>query len=370
MASLLLVALAALPQDVKSESVEPPLETAARELVEQFVEDKPYLAVSVGITVDGKKIDFGVGKVEGQAPNASTLYEIGSVTKVFTGTLLADSALRKKVRIDDPVQKYLPDDLRVPARDGCQIGLGHLATHTSSLPVQPPTLPLLATLNGTRSNPYSKFDLKKLSKSLGSLKLGRPIGSKHAYSNLGVGLLGHALAEANGCETFEEALRQRILEPLEMQDTSIRLTDERRARMAPGHTASGEVTSTWDFACLSACGGIRSNVADMLVFAEASMANDGPLKGAFSQAKQTWRYVDSSGRTCAGLCWMRMRTPRIKGDVWWHNGGTGGYRSFFGTIPGKKIAVVVLSNSAGSVDKLALDVLQVLSPGAAASSGK
>lgn len=334
------------------------------ELAEGFLEKKPAMAVSVGVIQSGKRWTFAVGSLPDGDPDADTLYEIGSITKTMTGTLLAGSVLRGTVRLDEPLQDRLPQSVVLPKRDGREISLLHVATHTSSLPVQPPWLPLTAIASGTETNPYSKFDFKQLAKSLRNMTLPRPIGARFEYSNLGVGLLGHALASAESAEGYEELLRARVLDPLGMSSTAIRLSPELEPRMAQGHNLLGLRASNWDFACLEACGGVRSSANDMLRFAAASMADEETdLSRAFQFAKQPWRFNDRRGNDCIGLCWLLKRDKSIAGDVWWHNGGTGGFRSYLGTIPTRGIAVVILSNSAHPVDGLAKDMLRVLSPG-------
>lgn len=177
-----------------------PDRAAVDELVKPFLKDKPYLGLVVGITRPTGHQVYGYGEVtlEGkkQVPDAATLFEIGSITKIFTGTLLADQVLGGVVRLDDPVQKYLAGDMVVPRRDDRDISLLHLATHTSSLPVQPPALGLIALVSKDPANPYAQFDEARLRQTLADVKLPRPIGSRFVYSNLGVGLLGHALAHA------------------------------------------------------------------------------------------------------------------------------------------------------------------------------
>jgi CubicO group peptidase (beta-lactamase class C family) len=244
---------------------------AIDDLAKPFLKDKPYLGLVVGITrPEGHQV-FGYGHVtlDGKecVPADDTLFEIGSITKVFTGTLLADRVLAGTMRLDDPVQKYLPDGLTVPRRDDRDITLLHLATHTSSLPVQPPMIGLLALVSKDPANPYAAFDRAKLRQTLADLKLARPIGSRFEYSNLGVGLLGHALAKTG---SYEDLLVQRIAGPLGLGDTRLHLSADQQKRFAPGHTEKGKPTSAWTFACLEACGGLRSTARDLLVFVDAA----------------------------------------------------------------------------------------------------
>src|SRR5205085_1258862 len=148
----------------------------------------------VGVLRDGKPHTFGFGTVflpRGEfTPDGTTVFEIGSVTKALTGVLLAESVRRGEVTLDAPAQKYLPPDLVLPKVGDAPITLGHLATHHSGLPVQPP---LIALTTKAPANPYSDFDRKQLAAVLAELKPTNPPGKAHKYSNLGAGLVGHAL---------------------------------------------------------------------------------------------------------------------------------------------------------------------------------
>lgn len=344
-----------------------------------FLKDKPHVGLVIGVSGPKGRVVRGHGKVtldgKAQVPDGQTLYEIGSITKAFTGTLLADRVLAGEVALDAPVRGRLPKSWRLPARDGREITFLHLATHTSSLPVQPPLIGLLALKGKDPLDPYGSFEPVNLERTLTGLTISRPIGSKYEYSNLGVGLLGHALAgedeRGNVRGRYEALLIERVLRPLHLDQTRITLDDARRKRLAPGHNAAGKPTSGWTFACLEACGGLRSNADDLLTFAESAMGSrevPPPLKDAFRLATEPWREIPQRERF-VGLCWMRQPlfaaarsgpAPRL---MIWHNGGTGGYRSFLGFVPETKTAVVALANTSQSVDALAIEVLQGLQSG-------
>jgi CubicO group peptidase (beta-lactamase class C family) len=333
------------------------------EAVKAFLEKRTHVTLAVGVITPGGKREFGFGtfKLDGQdrRPDEHTLYEIGSITKVFTGTLLAQLVLEKKIKLDDPVQPWLPANWKLPRRDDRDITFLHLATHTSGLPVQPPGLVLFTLLAGTEDDPYANFDRPAVAQTLGAIRLRRPIGSKYEYSNLGVGLLGHALARVDGADSYEALLAKRILRPLGMGESAIRLSEEQKKKLAPGHDDSGEPASGWTFASLEACGGLRSNVRDMLRFVEAAMAKtDTPLKPAFAFAQQPWREQAVKGAE-VGLCWASSHSRR--GLLLWHNGGTGGYASYMGFRPTTGIGVVVLCSGAErAVDNLGLTILEAL----------
>jgi CubicO group peptidase (beta-lactamase class C family) len=342
--------------------------SAVDALVKPFLEDKPYLGLVVGTTgPEGHRV-YGYGKVtldgKEQIPAGDTFFEIGSITKAFTGTLLADQVLAGKVRVDDPAQKYLPD-LTLPRRDDRDITLLHLATHTSSLPVQPPLIGLFALTTKNPGDPYAEFDRARLKTTLDHIQLYRPIGSRFEYSNLGVGILGHALVGAAKSTSYEDLLIQRILGPLSLGDTRIHLSAAQTKRLAPGRTDKGKPTSNWTFACLEGCGGIRSTADDLLTFADASLGRrKTPLERAFHMAHEAWRELPHKG-DFIGFCWIRQESSKGGGVTVWHNGGTGGYRTFLGLKPRSGVGVVVLSNSPHSVDALGTAILDHLDKAAA-----
>src|ERR1700728_3129984 len=162
--------------------------------------------------------------------DGDTLFEIGSITKVFTALLAADMAQRDELRLDDPIAKYLPTNVKVPERHGRQITLIDLATHTSGLPRMPenfhPKDP---------NNPYADYSVDALYSFLSSYELRRDIGAKYVYSNLGFGLLGLGLAQRAGTD-YEQLVVTRICNPLGMESTRITLSQPLRQRFAAGHS--------------------------------------------------------------------------------------------------------------------------------------
>jgi CubicO group peptidase (beta-lactamase class C family) len=334
--------------------------TIVDRVVEPFLKDKPHAGLVVGVIKGDARHVYCYGKVtlggKEQAPAGDTLFEIGSITKVFTGTLLAELVRAGTVRLDDPAQKHLGDLVVLPRRDDRDIALLHLATHSSSLPVQPLTA-LLATMKDPK-NPYGNLDIPHLRTALENIHLERAIGCDFEYSNLGVGLLGHALAQTAKAKSYEELLIDRMLKPLEMADTRIHLSESQRQRLAPGHDRRGKPTSPWDFACLEACGGLRSTANDMLTFLSANLGQrQTALLPAFRMAQQAWRDAGRKGEH-VGLCWIRQK----KGEhlFVWHNGGTGGYRSYMALLPDKNAAVLVLCNADNPVEAVGESILKRL----------
>jgi CubicO group peptidase (beta-lactamase class C family) len=277
------------------------------------------------------------------------VFEIGSVTKVFTSLVLAEMVKEGEVKLEDPVSKYLPAGVKVPGRKGKEITLVDLATHTSGLPRLPGNL---APADG--ENPYAGYTVERMYAFLSGYTLPRDIGVQYEYSNFGAGLLGHVLGLKAGMG-YEALVMRRICVPLEMKDTRITLSSDMTARMAPGHDEAGKVVENWDCPALAGCGALRSTANDLMTFVSASM---GVMKSDLRPAmefQQIARREADSADLHVGLGWHILGE---KGkEIVWHNGGTGGYRSFIGFNKKEKRGVVVLVNSANDIDDVGMPLL-------------
>ena len=305
-------------------------------------------ALVVAMVDDGHTAIAGYGKLaDGRAPDAATVFEIGSVTKTFTALLLARQVRQGKATLDTPVSAWLPG-WQVPSRDGKPITLGLLAEQYSGLPVQVPGL--------AGSDPYADYDAKKLRAFLAGYTLPRDPGAKYEYSNLGFGLLGYALSTHAGLG-YGALLKRDVLQPLGMDSTAVETTPSMRARLAPGHDMAGKPQGRWHFRDAQAgAGAVLSDGRDMLAYLEANMGlAKTPLAAAMKLA-QTPRLEVPMGRI--GLAWMSTSTP--DGTVLWHNGETGGYSSFIGFTADGRRGVVLLANSqaaGGALTKLGMAAL-------------
>jgi CubicO group peptidase (beta-lactamase class C family) len=267
-----------------------------------------------------------------------TIFEIGSMTKVFTALLLADMVQRGEVALDDPVAKYLPPGVTMPTRGGRQITLIDLATHTSGLPRLPDNL-----APKDMANPYADYTVDQLYAFLKSYTLPRDIGATYEYSNLGGGLLGHVLARRAGMD-YATLVRQRITGPLHMSATVIALSPDQTARLARGHDAGLATVANWDIPTLAGAGALRSDADDLLTFLGAELGYvRTPLAPAMAAQIVPRRPTGRPGMEVA-LGWHIRQTPA--GEIVWHNGGTGGYRSFMGFDAKAGVGVVVLTNVA------------------------
>ena len=237
------------------------------------------------------------------APDAGTVFEIGSITKVFTAALLAEMAGREEVRLNQPVAELLPPGVRIPSYRGRAITLAHLAEHTAALPRLPRNF--WATVTDLK-NPYRDYQVVHLYEYLSRAAIGFPPGTGVAYSNLGAGLLGHVLALRAG-RPFEDLLAERVLRPLGLADTGITLSVDQAARLAPGHTFKGEPTPGWDFPSLAGAGALRSTAAEMLTFLRANLDPPETPVGAALRACHAprpvawWRRVGVGALPALGL---------------------------------------------------------------------
>ena len=291
-------------------------------------------------------------KTGGQPVNQHTVYEIGSITKVFTAVTLADMAIKGEVALDDPVQRYLPDSVRVPSKDGKEITLRLLSGQRSGLPRMPNNF---APANP--NDPYADYGTARLYAFLNGYALTRDPGASYEYSNLGVGLLGVALARRNGT-SYENMILARVIRPLGMTDTRITLTPDMSARLAHGYAGDQEV-SNWGFDALAGAGAVRSDAVDLTrLLAAATGLVHTPLDSAFRLTEAI--EFDAGPGMRIGLGWHVVGPDSAA--VIWHNGGTGGYHTFIGFDPRRKIGVVVLSNSTLSIDDIGFHVLNAAAP--------
>jgi CubicO group peptidase (beta-lactamase class C family) len=427
----------------------------AEELATGYLASAANVGLVVGLLVGDGRHTFGFGKLAkggDRTPDERTVFEIGSVTKVFTAVLLADMADNGEVRFDQPVRELLPAGTVVPKWGDREITLLDLSMHAAGLPRMPGNWEL-----GMKSEqePYANYTPELLYQALAATRLRWKPGTRTDYSNFGTGLLGFALARKAG-KPYEELLAERVLRPLGLTDTSVTLSDDQKARMAQGHDESGNPTANWDIPTLSGAGALRSTAAEMLTFLRDNVApTETPLARAIEECHRpqklewswrafvlaavwgvalaalsvfcqwaipvppgSWKFLTvflapviltrvlqgsqaalvASVAVWVGTLWLWAGTGwqfgwwaaacvllavnavlsggqlfrqteampgwqslRLAGGfARWHNGGTGGFRSFVGFVPESRVGVVVLSNSASDPDALAVELLRLL----------
>jgi len=328
-------------------------------LVERIDKERQSVGIVVGVIEPrGRRIiAYGnLDKVDKRPVDGDTIFELGSVTKVFTAFLLADMAHRGEVGLTDPVAKYLPAEVKMPERGGRQITLQDLATHTSGLPPMPSNFE-----PKDANNPFADYSVKQLYQFLSGYQLTRDIGSQYEYSNVGGGLLGQVLATRAGMN-YDDLLRSRICELLSMNDTRITLSKELRARLAIGHDQSLEPASNWDMGALAGAGALKSTANDLLVFLAANLGyTKSPLSPALAIMLKTRKQTGVPGLEIA-LGW-HISTHEGQ-EIIWHNGATGGYRAFVGYSLKSKVGVVVLSNAytTAGIDDIGQHLLDIKYP--------
>jgi len=278
---------------------------------------------------------YGRVRADGPPVTPDTIAEIGSIGKVFTAFLLADMAERGDVALDDHVRKFLPSSVTVPSFGGKDITLVDLATHTSGLPRD--SLPV--DLESDR-NPYEGYTAEQLYAFLGGYRLERAPSSKWEYSNVGAGLLGHALALRAGA-AYEDLMRRRLFDPLGMTSTRITFDAEQQARRATAHNAKLVPLPPWRGGVIAPTGEWSSTAADMLTFAADVLDAKSPRRATYARMTSVKRPGSGEG-VLQTLGWemFRYRTNEMLG----HNGGTLGFEARMVVDKTRKRAVIAWAN--------------------------
>ncbi len=320
-------------------------------IAKPFLEDSHAHALSIGIIKNGKTEFYNFGSLTAEnssKPTPQNIYEIGSITKTFTASLLVQMAEEGLVKLDDPISKYLPKGICDFEGDKV-ITLQDLSSHYSGLPrLASNFFPTVTDM----SNPYTNYNQNHLYEYLKTFEGVAREKRKVDYSNLGVELLGHILTLVSG-QTYEEMLQERIFKPLEMNNTTITFNENHLAQLAKGHNEMGLITSNWDFPHFGGAGAIRSTTEDMLKYIQAQFTSK-----IYAKAHTT--RLTMGGSTKIGLGWITTPSQNTGEEIVWHNGGTGGYRSFTGFIKNQNMGVIVLNNTPLSVDEIGMLVLDFL----------
>lgn len=318
----------------------PPDEVVA-ELLEEFVAQRRAAPGAVIGLLDAGGVRFlARGDAgDGQAPDADTVFEAGSVTKGLTGLLLAEMAVAGDVRLDQPIGTLVPDGIELDPRVAA-ITLEELATHRSGLPRLAAGPEMQARMAGP--DPYAGSTPAEIFADVARVDPGAVASGRgtYAYSNLGTALLGQLLARAGG-EPYAALLAERVFAPLGLAAPALDPADV-EGRHAAGHQA-GERVPPWTLDAYAPAGGWQTSARDALALAQALLA-----------AEQAWvplalesRTGDGQPGTGLGLAWHHVKVAdRV---VTWHNGSTAGSSSFLALVPAEGVALVVLANAGGGV---------------------
>lgn len=281
--------------------------------------------------------------------NSDTVFEIGSITKVFTSTLLANFVLDNKIALDDPIQQYFDFPLQ-----NKQITVVQLANHTSGLPRLPSNLKLNEV---DQTNPYNEYSEAKLKEYLTTeLALDTLSGSNYAYSNLGAGILGYLL-ETQADTTYESLLQTYIASKYGMKHTTTN-KNKVQGKLIKGRDSNGNETSNWNLNSLVGAGGMLSTVEDLAMFIQAQF---NPENKALSLTRETTFKIPAYQME-VGLAWNKIK-PDSQHTWYMHNGGTGGYSSILAMDTDNKIGIVILSTVSGfhsqnrNIDQLCLGLM-------------
>jgi len=297
------------------------------------------IGIAIGVVRDGERRVFTFGKAQ---PDA--IFEIGSITKTFTGLLLAQAIERGEVKVNTPVRELLPPDTVAKPATGSEITLLDLVTHRSGLPGMPSNF-----RPKDFSNPYADYDSTRLYQFIREHGVAKPAQPQYSYSNPGFGLLGQALANRAN-QDYAALLERSVLEPLGMRDTAIRLDADQQRRFIQGHDVYRQPMQAWDFTALASAGGLRSTAADMLRYLEANLrertsgnettALGRTLSAALARSQTLQAEADGTLKIAYG--WVYDTATQ----TYQHDGATGGYSSFVFFSPQRNYAGIVLANLA------------------------
>ncbi len=310
--------------------------------------------LSIALVRDGETTFYGTlrnGDSITVTDNKEAVFEIGSITKVFTGTLLSDAVGKGKIALTDDINRYFS----FPFKGNAKIRFVDLSNHTAGMEALPSNLDVEKT---DPNDPYKNYNKALLEAYLKTdLKIAETKGTKSEYSNLGVGLLGYTLGLAAKTD-YKQLLQKTIFDDLKMTRsyTSVAAVKPPFVR---GLGTAGQAMHNWDFDVLFGAGGILSTATDMAKFAQAQF---NPANKAMALARVPTFTIDKNQKV--GLGWQIVRAKSGR-EIYWHNGATGGYSSSMALDPERKAAVVILSNvtldlTEGILDPLCFELLQKL----------
>lgn len=319
-------------------------------LVSEFSVDTE---VAVAKIVEGTPCFYGASKSDTgveQTSNQGAVFEIGSITKVITSSIMAKMAFDNHIDIDSPINPLFPFDFH----KNQEITFKSLATHTSGLPHLPKGVMWKALFN--KPNPYSECDEASLADYLQNhLKLRKK--KSISYSNLGVGLLSVALEKAAGC-AYAELTQEKVFKPLGMSHSSATKTGLTH-RLVQGLDVKGNASISWDFGFVAGAGSVLSSVEDLAKFMLANF----DAQHAFLELQR--QPVIKEKHQCMALGWFIIENAEKKKRLYFHNGGTAGFSSAMLMDVNAKSGVIVLSNISGlhklkgqKVDELCFSLME------------
>jgi serine-type D-Ala-D-Ala carboxypeptidase/endopeptidase len=329
------------------ESLQATVETIAQPLVAKHV------GVVVGAIIGDTRVVSRFAGGGQTAPRDDAIFQIGSITKVFTALALADAVTSGELSLDTPLASLLPT---MTHPNASAITLGQLASHTSGLPRLPAGLRRRA--RATPADPYSNFSTADLEVALAAARLRPGSRPRVRYSNFGAALLGEALRQHDGT-SFEQLIHDRVTTPLGLLDTHIERRPEFADRYAQAHSRGGKPVPDWNLGAMPGAGALRSTAHDLLEFVHVNLVPGDSRKAEALVTAQQPR-ARANRWIQVGLGWHLSPLRATAHTVLWHNGATAGSTSYLGLVPELGAGVVVLSNSGRSVDALGVRLLIAL----------
>lgn len=351
--SFIITACSGQSKDAKNELNAKSISQEQLNLIYQKTKNVPNnTQLSIGFIDDGEVNYYGVQRIDDRLVtinNQDHVFEIGSISKVFTSTLLADAVVNNELKIDDQIS--------ISVNDNAQITYEQLANHTSGLPRLPANIFNMKAFK--TDDPYKEYTLEVLEKYMKEeVVLDENPGTTYAYSNLGAGLLGHVLSKQSNM-TYNGLLKQKIFLKYKMSHSTA-LIDEVENPLIKGRNKKGDVTSNWNLASLAGAGGVLSTVVDLSKFVQAQFNIQDEVLSL--SRKRTHTINKNLG---IALGWHMITTR--SGDQWyWHNGGTGGYSSSMTIDVKNKKGIIILSNLSAfhalnkNIDPLGYELLKTL----------
>lgn len=318
-------------------------------------EETPGLVIGV-IDRDSSYV-FSFGETErgnSQKPDGNTLYEIGSVTKVFTAALLPLLEKEGVLNTEDAVSEYFEDLSHLEYKEK-DLSLRDLATHSSGLPRLPHNL---GSKEKEAEQPYAHYTQQDLMQFLGKYQLTKPIGQKYAYSHTGYALLGETLGKATG-EQYSSLLENYLFKPLAMNDTRIHLSDSQQERLAQGYSLVKAVPN-WKFQSFESAFGLKSSVNDLLKWLSMHLGDTNEDLENILKANCVEQLDTETVDVYMATGWHILRLNKRFPDVLVHSGVTNGHTAYISFVKETHTAVVVLGNSKKSLSELGLTILETI----------
>jgi len=332
-------------------------------VVQSYMNEDGNVGLIIGIITDTAEaiIPFGSTRKDSLiTPQPHSLYEIGSLTKIFTALTILEMEKAGKLSLEDPLSSYLPDSIVSINSNLKNISINEMLIHTSGLPKRPYNLNLVMK---DKENPYAEYRTEDM---MEYLSIYRPNTSKDApdykYSNLGFGILGHVMTEIEGISP-DECIEKYCTSALGMYASKIELSDLDKKNLTEGHMFNGNPATNWTYNSMEASSGMNSNMYDLMTFMRHQLESDSCALHESIERSHLPQAETNLKRINIGYGWHVIDRGRKYENVYTHNGGTSGYRSYIAFIKETHTAVIVLSNSANRVDDIGIQILELINYG-------